>query len=105
VPHLLHPCSPDGERGRESASRYEGLRLLNGGGFQQCPEVPVDRSFARVVWLGQVTQEHCRGGNVLAGPSELRGIGPPIWGVVLDLTGVTPSAAIRSMRTGRSVAR
>ena len=65
----------------------------------------MDRLFMRVVRLGQAAQEHCRGGDVLTGPSELRGIGPPIHGVALDLTGVTPGAARRSMRMGRSVVR
>ena len=65
----------------------------------------MDHPVARVVRLGQATQEHCRGGNVLIGPSELRGIGSPIWGVALDPTGVTPGAVRRSMRAGRSVVR
>jgi len=65
----------------------------------------MDCPSTRVVRLGQVTQEHCRGGNVLTSPSELRGIGPPNRGVALGLTGVTPSAARRSMSTGRSVVR
>ena len=65
----------------------------------------MDRLFARVVRLGQAAQEQCRGGNVLTEPSELWGIGPPNWGVVLDLTGVTPSTVRWSMRTGRSVVR
>ena len=64
----------------------------------------MDRPFARVVRLGQAAQEHCHGGNVLTGPSELRGIGPPIRGVALDLMGTTPSAVHRSTRMGRSVA-
>ena len=63
-----------------------------------CPSV-------RVVWLGQVTQEHWRDDNVLTGPSELWGVGPPNRGVALELTGATPSAARRSMRTGHSVVR
>ena len=91
--------------GHELASRYGALRLLNGGGLHQCPEVLVDRPFARVVWLEQAAQEHCRGSNVLTGLSELRGIGPPNRGVALDLTGVTPSAVCRSMRMERSVVR
>ena len=86
-------------------SQHGAFRLLNGGGLHQCPEVPVDRLFARVVRLGQAVQEHCRDGNVLTGPSELRGIGPPNRGVALDLTGMTPSAVHRSTRMGRSVAR
>ena len=65
----------------------------------------MDRLFMRVVWLGQATQKHCCSGDVLTGPSELWGIGPPVYGVALDLTGVTPGAARWSMRTGRSVVR
>ena len=63
------------------------------------------RLFMRVVRLGQVAQKHCRGGDVLTGPSELWGIGPPVHGVALDLTGTTPGAARRSTHTGRSVVR
>jgi len=48
----------------------------------------VDRLFMRVVRLGQATQKHCRGGDVLVHLSEVWGIVPPIHGVVLDLTGV-----------------
>ena len=77
--------------------------MLNGGGLHQCLEVPVDRLFVRVIRLGQTAQEHFRGGNVLTGPGELRGIGPPNQGVALDLAGVTPSTIRRSMRTERSV--
>ena len=77
--------------------------MLNGGGLHQCPEVLVDRPFPRVVRLGQAAQEHCRGGNVLTSPSELRGIGPFNWDVALGLTGVTPGVARRVMRTGRIV--
>ena len=65
----------------------------------------MDRPFVRVVRLGQAAQEHCRGGNVLTGPSELRGITAPNRGVALDLTGATPSVVRRSMRIGRSVVR
>ena len=77
--------------------------MLNGGGLQQCLEVLVDRLFARVVRLGQATQEHCRSSNVLAGPSELWGIIPLIHDVVLDLAGATPGATRRVMRMGRNV--
>ena len=59
----------------------------------------------RVVWLRQAAQKHCRGSDVLIGPSELWGIVPPVHGVVLDPTGVTPGAARRSTRMGRSVVR
>ena len=59
----------------------------------------------RVVQLGQVAQEHCRGGNVLTGLGELRGISPPNRDVALGLTDATPSAVHWSMRTGRSMVR
>ena len=65
----------------------------------------MDRLFLGVVRLRKATQKHCRSGDVLIGPSELWGIVPPIDGVALDLTGVTPGAARRFMRTGRSVVR
>ena len=65
----------------------------------------MDRLFMRVLRLGQVAQKHCRSGDVLIGPSELWGIVPPVHGVALDLTGMTPGAARRSMRMGRSVVR
>ena len=65
----------------------------------------MDHLFMRVVRLGQAAQKHCRGGDVLIGPSKLWGIVPLIHGVALDLTGVTPGAARLSMRTGRSVVR
>ena len=61
--------------------------------------------FMRVVRLGEVAQKHCRGGDVLTGPSELWGIGPPVHGVALDLTGATPGAARRATRMWRSVLR
>ena len=86
-------------------SRRGALRLLNGGGFHQCPEVLVDRLFLGVVRLGKATQKHRRHGDVLASPSKLWGIVPPIHDVALDLAGVTPGAAHRVMRTGRIVVR
>ena len=60
----------------------------------------MDRLFMRVVRLGQAAQKHCRSGDVLIGLSELWGIVPPVHGVVLDPTGVTPCAAHRFMRSG-----
>ena len=63
----------------------------------------MDRLFMRVVRLGQAAQKHCRGGDVLVRPREMRGIVPPVHGVALDLTGATLGAARRSMRMGRSV--
>ena len=65
----------------------------------------MDHLFMRVVRLGQAAQKHCRGGDVLVHPSEVRGIVPPIHGVVLDPTGVTLGAARRSTRTGHNVVR
>ena len=63
----------------------------------------MDRLFMRVVWLGQATQKHRRGGDVLIGLSELWGIIPPIHGVVLDPMGETLSAARWSTRTRHNV--
>ena len=68
--------SPGGERGRESVLQCGALRLLNGGGFHQCPEVPVDRLCLGVFRLGKAMQKHCRSGDVLASPSELWGSFP-----------------------------
>ena len=65
----------------------------------------MDRLFMRVVGLRQAAQKHCHGGDVLTGSSELRGIGPPIYGVVPDLMGVPLGAARQSLRVGRSVVR
>ena len=79
--------------------------LLNGGGFHQYPKVPVDRLFLGVVRLRKAAQKHCRSSDVLANPSELWGIIPPVHDVALDLTGVTPAAAGRVLRAWRSVLR
>ena len=65
----------------------------------------MDCLLMRVILLGYDTQKHCRGGDVLTGPSELWGIGPPNRGVALDLMGMTSSAVRRSMHSGRSVVR
>ena len=81
-------------------SQCGALLLLNGGGFDQCPEVPVDHLFLEVVRLGKAAQKHCHGGDVLASLSELWGIVPPIHDVALDLAGATPGVARRVMRTG-----
>ena len=97
------PHSPGGERGHELVSRRGALRLLNGGGFHQCPEVPVDRLFLGVDMLGKAAQKHCRSGNVLASPSELWGIASPVHDVVLDLVGATTDAAHRVTRVWCSV--
>ena len=63
----------------------------------------MDHLFMRVIQLGQAAQKYCHGGNVLIGLSELRGIVPPVHGVVLDPTGVTSGAAHWFMCTGRSL--
>ena len=76
---------------------------MNGGGFHQCPEVPVDHLFLGVVRLGKAAQKHYRGGDVLASLSELWGIVPLVHDVVLDLTGVTSGTAHRVTRMGHSV--
>ena len=65
----------------------------------------MDRPFMRVIWLGQVAQEHCCGSDVLTGLSEVWRIDPSVRGVALDQTCVTLGAACRSMRVGRSVVR
>ena len=65
----------------------------------------MDRLFMRVVRLGQAAQKHCRGGDVLIGPSELWGIVPPIHGVVLDPTGMTLGTVPWSTCTGHNVVR
>ena len=100
---LVHPHSLGGERGYEPVSRCGALCLLNGGSLHQFPEVPVDHLSLGVVWLRKATQKHYRGGDVLASPSELWGIFPPIHDVALDLVGATPGAAHWVTRTGRSV--
>ena len=97
--------SPNGERGRESVSRRGALRLLNGGGFHQCSEVPADCLLLGVVRLGKATQKHRHRGDVLTSLSELWGIISSVHDVALDLAGVTPGAASRVMRTWRSVLR
>ena len=84
-------------------SRCRALRLLNGGGFHQCPKVLVDRLFLGVVRLGKATQKHRYGGDVLASLSELWEIVPLINDVALNLAGVTPGAAHRVTFTGCNV--
>ena len=75
---------------------------MNGGGFYQRPEVLVDRPLLGVDGLGNAVQKHCHSGDVLASPSELRGVVPLVYDVALDLAGVTPGAAHRVMRMGRN---
>ena len=65
----------------------------------------MDHLFLGVFRLEKAAQKHYRSGDVLIGPSELWGIVPPVHGVALDPTSVTPGAAHRFMRTGRSVVR
>ena len=84
-------------------SRCRAFHLLNGGGFYQRLEVPVDRPLLGVDGLRKATPKHCRSGDVLASLSELWGVVPLVYDVALDLAGVTPSAAGRVMRMGRSV--
>ena len=99
----MRPHSPGGERGHESESRCGAFRLLNGDGFHQCPEVPVDHPLLGVDGLGNATQKHCRSGDVLASPSELWGIVLLVDDVALDLAGTTLGAARRVTRMGRNV--
>ena len=101
----MRPRSPGRERGCESESRCGALCLLNGGGFHQHLEVPVDRPLLGVDGLRNAAQKHRRSGNVLACPSELWGIVPLIHDVALDLTGTHPSAARRVMHVWRDMLR
>ena len=101
----MHPHSPSGERGHESESRCGAFRLLNGDGFHQLPKVPVDRPLLGVDGLGNAAQKHCRSGDVLASPSKLWGIVPPIHGVALDPMGATLGTTRRFMRMGSSMVR
>ena len=102
---LVHPRSPGGERGHTLVPQRGALCLLNGGGFHQCPEVPVDRLFLGVVGLGKAAQKHRRRGDILASLSELLGTIPPVHDVALDLVGPTLGVARRVTRTGRIVVR
>ena len=86
-----------------SESRCGAFHLLNGGGFYQCPEVPIDYPLLGVNGLGNAAQKHCRSGDVLASPGELREIVPLVHDVVLDLAGVTLGVARRVMHMGRNV--
>ena len=101
----MRPYSPGGERGRESVSQCGALHLLNGGSFHQRPEVPVDRLLLGVDKLWKAAQKHRHSGDVLASPSKLWGIIPPVHDVALDLASATLGVARRVMRTGRSVVR
>ena len=102
---LVRPHSPGGERGSESVSRRGALRLLNGVGFHQRPEVPVDPLLLGVDRLWKATQKHRRSGDVLASLSELWGIISSVQNVALDLTGAIPGAARRVTLVWRSVLR
>ena len=86
-------------------SRRGALRLLNGDGLHQRPEVPVDCLFLGVGRLGEAAQKHRRSCDVLASSSELRGVDPSVQDVVLDLTGATPSVAHRVTRAWCSMLR
>ena len=81
-------------------SRRGALRLLNGDDFHHRPEVPVDRLFLGVDRLWKATQKHRHNSDVLASPSELWGIIPPIHDVALDLAGMTPGTARRVTHMG-----
>ena len=63
----------------------------------------MDRLFLGVVRLRKVVQKHRRHGDVLASPSELWGIVPPIDDVPLNLVGATSGVARRVTRAWRSV--
>ena len=55
--------------------------------------------------LGKATQKHPYRGDVLASPSELWGIVPPVDDVALNLAGVTLGVTRRVTRVWRSVLR
>ena len=76
---------------------------MDGGGFYQNPEVPVDCVLLGVDRLGNAVQKHCRSSDVLAGSGELWEIAPLAHDVMLDLTGTTPGATCRAMRMGCNV--
>ena len=84
-------------------SQCGALHLLNGGGFHQRLEVPVDRLLLGVDKLWKAAQKHRHSGDVLASLSELWGIIPPVHDIALDLAGVTPGAAHRVTFTGCNV--
>ena len=65
----------------------------------------MDRLLLEVDRLWKAAQKHRRIGDVLASPSELWGIVPPIHDVALDLAGVTPGAARWDTHTGHIVVR
>ena len=65
----------------------------------------MDRLFLGVVRLRKAMQEHRRRSDVLASPSELWGIIPPVDDVVLYPTSATPPAACRVPRMGRIMVR
>ena len=81
------------------------MHLQNCSGFHQRSEVPVDHLLLGVVRLGKAAHKHRRCSDVLASPSELWGIVPPVHDVALDLAGATPGAARRVMRAWRRVLR
>ena len=74
-------------------SRHGAFRLLDSGGLYQRLEVPADGLLLGVARLGEATKKHRRSGDVLASPSELWGIVPPVHDVASDLASVTPGAA------------
>ena len=72
----MRPHSSDGERGRKSVLQHGAIRLLNGSGFHQRPEVLVDRLLLGINRLGKATQKHRHSSDVLASPSKLWGTIP-----------------------------
>ena len=84
-------------------SRRGALRLLNGDDLHQRPEVLVDRLLLWVDRLRKAMQKHPYRGDVLASPSELWGIVPPVDDVALDLAGATLGAARRVTHAGRNM--
>ena len=63
----------------------------------------MDRLLLGVDGLGKAAQKHHRNGDVLASPSELLGIVPPVHDVALDLAGATFGVAQRVTRAWHSV--
>ena len=63
----------------------------------------MDCLFLGLVRLRKATQKHRHRGNVLASPSELWGIIPPVDDVALNLADVTPGAACRVTCKGHNM--
>ena len=84
-------------------SRRGAFHLLDGRGFYQNSEVPIDYAFLGVDGLGNTAQKHCHSSDVLVGPSELWETTPLIHDVMLDLMGMTLGATRRARRMGCNV--